>query len=69
MGIAIRNKKDQELVSSLFSNIFRGNAIIKGCGDFSKIAVDNLCKPFHNVVILPFSTFFWNHKGQEEGKF
>ena len=31
-------------------------------GIFPKIAIGNLYKPFHDVVIIKFLTFSWNHK-------
>ena len=45
--------------------------IQRGFGFFPKITIGNLCKPFHDVIIFPFSTFSWNHKtlGKKEEKF
>ena len=34
-----------------------GVLIKKGLGVFPKITIGNLCKPFHDVIIIPFSTF------------
>ena len=44
--------------------------IQRGFGVFPKTTIGNLCKPFHYVIIIPFSTspesiIF----GQDEGKF
>ena len=40
-------------------------------GVFQEITIGNLCKPFHDVIIIPFSSFSWNHKafGKKEENF
>ena len=36
---------------------------------FLKIRTSKLCKSFHNMIIILFSTFSWHHIGQEGGSF
>lgn len=72
MEIVMRNKKGLKLFSSLYagcqiySRIFYFavhhlpifNALIQGGSRvFLKITTNNLCKPFHDALIIPFSTF------------
>ena len=40
-------------------------------GVFPEITIGNLCKPFHDVIIIPFSSFSWKHKdfGKKEENF
>ena len=33
---------------------------------FQKITIGKLCKPFHHVIIISYSTFSWNHKRLEK---
>ena len=52
-------EKQKELGTS-YQSLLRSNNIFRSFlyfVDFPKIRINNLCKPFHNVIIIPFSTF------------
>ena len=65
----MRNKKGQEFV---FRHLTNFDALIqRGFEVFPKNAIGNLCKLFHDIIIIPFSTCSWNHKtfGKKEENF
>ena len=76
-GISYVSKNKQELITSPFwgcqiclevfyfvvHHLTIFDALIqRGFGVFAKMTIGNLWNPFHNVIIIPFSTFSWNHK-------
>ena len=80
MEFFMGSKKDQELITSPFSDCQIFSEAFSFCGPlpddfwrlsskaerdfgvFKETTIANLCKTFHDVMIIQFSTFSWSHK-------
>ena len=50
-------------VSISIQNIGRSIPLIQqGVWIIQKIAIENSCKPFHDIIVIPFSSPYWNLK-------